>query len=141
MDRKLFDADTYRYLGGADALSQGSGLPPLFESLPVTGGALHAVPGYVWLRRGDGRARGLRRVRPLPQHRLAGTAGDALSRLSMSLRERTRENGLPTYQVPVRAVLERHYRHSFRPPVVEEMERGSGGGQGALARGSPRRGV
>lgn len=45
----LFDSDTYKYLGGADALQQGGGLPPLFHSLPVTGGVLHAVPGYVWL--------------------------------------------------------------------------------------------
>lgn len=42
------DQDSYKYLGGADALMHGGPLPPLFNDLPVTGGALHAVPGYAW---------------------------------------------------------------------------------------------
>jgi hypothetical protein len=45
----FFSFDTYKYLGGADAGWAGRPLPPVFESLPVTGGALHAVPGYSWL--------------------------------------------------------------------------------------------
>jgi 4-amino-4-deoxy-L-arabinose transferase-like glycosyltransferase len=44
-----FEVDTYKYLGGADALWGGDPLPPVFTTLPVTGGALHAVPGYAWL--------------------------------------------------------------------------------------------
>jgi hypothetical protein len=44
----FFSFDTYKYLGGADTSWAGSPLPPVFESLPVTGGALHAVPGYSW---------------------------------------------------------------------------------------------
>jgi hypothetical protein len=44
----FFDFDTYKYLGGADALWAGAELPPLFRDLQVTGGALHAVPGYAW---------------------------------------------------------------------------------------------
>ncbi len=43
-----FDSDTYKYIGGADALWHGQPLPPLFNNLEVTGGALHAVPGYTW---------------------------------------------------------------------------------------------
>lgn len=44
-----FDADTFKYLGGADALWHGNGLPPVFVSLPITGATLHAMPGYAWL--------------------------------------------------------------------------------------------
>jgi len=42
------DQDSYKYLGGADALLNGGPLPPLFNDLAVTGGGLHAVPGYAW---------------------------------------------------------------------------------------------
>ena len=38
--------DTLKYMGGADTLWQGAGLPPAFTHLAVTGGVLHAVPGY-----------------------------------------------------------------------------------------------
>lgn len=44
----FLDQDTYKYLGGADALWAGRDLPPLFRDLDVTGGALHAVPAYAW---------------------------------------------------------------------------------------------
>ncbi len=44
----FFSFDSYKYLGGADTSWAGSPLPAVFESLPVTGGALHAVPGYSW---------------------------------------------------------------------------------------------
>ena len=44
----FFEGDSYKYLGGADALWAGRELPPLFRDLAVTGGALHAVPGYAW---------------------------------------------------------------------------------------------
>lgn len=42
----FFEGDTYKYLGGADALWAGQALPPLFQDLPRMGGGLHAVPGY-----------------------------------------------------------------------------------------------
>src|SRR6185369_3896345 len=42
------DGDSYKYLGGADALWAGNELPPLFRDLATTGGGLHAVPGYAW---------------------------------------------------------------------------------------------
>ncbi|TFH25135.1 MAG: hypothetical protein E4H03_01675 [Myxococcales bacterium] len=44
----FFDPDSYKYLSGADSLLQGRGLPPLFTSVAVTGGALHVMPGYAW---------------------------------------------------------------------------------------------
>ena len=47
----FFEGDSYKYLGGADSLRAGLGLPPLFRDLPVTGGVLHAVPGYAWFLR------------------------------------------------------------------------------------------
>jgi len=44
-----FDPDSYKYLSGADSLRAGKGLPPVFSEIPVTGGALHVVPGYAWM--------------------------------------------------------------------------------------------
>ncbi|HXC52460.1 MAG TPA: hypothetical protein VN634_16375 [Candidatus Limnocylindrales bacterium] len=44
----ILDADSYKYLAGADSLSAGSGWPPVFLKLHNGGGALHAVPGYAW---------------------------------------------------------------------------------------------
>jgi len=44
----FFDPDSYKYLAGADALRAGTGLPAVFTTLAVTGGALQAVPGYAW---------------------------------------------------------------------------------------------
>jgi hypothetical protein len=44
----FFDPDSYKYLSGADSLRQGHGLSPLFTTVAVTGGALHAMPGYAW---------------------------------------------------------------------------------------------
>jgi hypothetical protein len=48
----LFDFDSFKYLGAADALWQGKGFPSFFEWLPITGGPLHVVPGYAWLLEG-----------------------------------------------------------------------------------------
>lgn len=42
----FFEGDTYKYLGGADALWAGQPLPQLFQDLARVGGGLHAVPGY-----------------------------------------------------------------------------------------------
>jgi len=42
----ILDADSYKYLAGADSLWSGSGWPPVFLKLHNGGGALHAVPGY-----------------------------------------------------------------------------------------------
>ncbi len=44
----FYDPDSYKYLSGADSLGQGKGLSPLFTKVAVTGGALHAMPGYAW---------------------------------------------------------------------------------------------
>ncbi len=44
----FFDGDSWKFLGGADALWAGEPLPPLFRDLPTIGGGLHAVPGYAW---------------------------------------------------------------------------------------------
>lgn len=46
--RPFLDVDSFKYLGGADALFAGQALPAIFRDLPVTGGGLHAVPGYPW---------------------------------------------------------------------------------------------
>jgi len=48
----LVDFDSFKYLGAADSLWHGKGFPPFFEWLPMTGGPLHAVPGYAWLIEG-----------------------------------------------------------------------------------------
>ena len=42
----MLDADSYKYLAGADSLLAGTGWPPVFRDLHNGGGALHAVPGY-----------------------------------------------------------------------------------------------
>ncbi len=44
----FFDGDSWKFLGGAEALRAGEPLPPLFRDLATIGGGLHAVPGYAW---------------------------------------------------------------------------------------------